>query len=141
MKVLISILFLTSFYFLSCKPTPVVLGQTVIHFDTSKEFAVPKERLARTDTCVLRFRTDFNHDTIRILSDKNKHFIIATTDLSLAYAAAMVTKNNGDQIILEIADTRFTFMLRKDYLFIDIDYNKKTKRLDIYYSNNILVLS
>jgi hypothetical protein len=142
MRALLFIIGLTIISLYSCKPNPT-LGQTIIHVDTLLQPSISKSDAEKFDICVLRFHTDFNNDTIWIISSNtSSKFIIASTNYSIDYATSFVIKKElGYQIELKIMETTFSFALLKNYVFIDVYYDRKAKRLDIYHSNNILILS
>ena len=131
--------------FYSCKQTTSEPGQVIFHIDSLnpyKEITSPKEEVEKFDTCVLRFGSDFNNDTVGISPPNRKTiWIPVNTDKSLSYATSYsVKKEDGEEIKLTINNQLYTIPINKKYLYIDIRYSQTNKVLDVYYSNTILVL-
>lgn len=114
-----------------------------LHFETPRHPSISSQTVDKLDSCVLRFLTAFANDTVRItVGDKKVGNVVATTNYSIAYATSFSIKKKPDtEIQIEIDGNSFFFFVRSDYVFIDLYYRKDTGKLEVRYSNNILVLS
>ena len=132
MGTLLFIFLLTIPTLYACNSPTTIPGLTSIHYDSIHPPSISKEKAASSDSCVLRFLTGFNNDTIWIaLGNNSKNFVVASTNHSNAYAISFaIKKESGNNIQLKIAGTTFSFRLSKDYLFIDICYIRKNNALD-----------
>lgn len=142
MKGFLFLIALVAIVLSSCKFSTTNSGQVNIHFDSLQPPSISKKEVLASESCILRFCSDFNSDTVMIflpndISDK----IIVSTNKSIAYASSYAIKKYSKKIIITIDSKVFSFQLFKNYIFVDIYYDRKKKAIDIYYSNNILLLS
>jgi hypothetical protein len=95
------------------------------------------------DTLVLRLRTGFSNDKIKVcVSSHCDEYNNVTSDLSTAIAESMKVFpiKNAQKMVIQLRNLNFSVPIKVEYKYIDISIDGQNK-MTVTYSNNILLLS
>lgn len=105
-----------------------------------------KEVVSKQDSISINFLSTFLNDTVYIYKgEKLLTLAILKSDMSLAYAKTIKLPKfqfNNTSLTLKFSNKIVCpIKIDNEYLFINVYYNREQKKVDVYFSNNLLMLS
>jgi len=98
------------------------------------------------DSFHLRFLSQFSNEDISVYFECNKHYktiekVTTNESLMLANSTLSIPKNPYKKIIVVIDGFYYPISIEKDYMNLDLKFDKEKNAMKALYNNSILILN